>query len=101
MEKKVTTTEIINLIESLPESEWHIYASEYCGRQYVTQEWLCGPLTGYAFEGGTTEEAAAKLIEYLYEHIGHDSMVGQTVTASGFPDLEKVKAYCLAAVEGE
>ena len=99
MEKKVTTTEIINLIESLPVSEWHIH--EYCGRQYVTQEWLCGSLAGFAFEGETTEEAATKLIDYLYEHIGHDSMVGQTVTASGFPDLEKVKAYCLAAVEGE
>ena len=48
MEKKVTPTEIIDLIESLPDAEWHIHKHE--GKQYVTQEWLCGPLTGYAFE---------------------------------------------------
>ena len=97
MEKKVTPTEIIDLIESLPGSEWHIH--EFDGLQWVTQEWLCGPLAGVAFDGDTTEKAAEKLIDYLYEHIGHNSLVGRSVTASGFPDLEKVKAYCLTVLD--
>ena len=91
--KRVTTEEILNLIRSLPDAEWHIH--EFDGLQWVTQEWLVGPLTGFAFDGDTTEQAAEKLIDYLYENIESDDLIGDIVTESGFPDLKKVKEYCL------
>jgi hypothetical protein len=38
----------------------------------------------------------------MYEHIGHDSIVGKAVTESGFPDLDRVYEYCKPApVEDE
>lgn len=40
------------------------------------------------------EDAAQQLIDYMYEHIGHNSMVGKSVSESGFPNLEKVYEYC-------
>ena len=46
------------------------------------------------FEADKLEDAAQEMIEYLYKHIGHESMVGRCVTDSGFPDLKKVEQYC-------
>ena len=92
MENKIIPKEIIELIESLPDSDSHIFEDD--GKIVVTNEWLCGSFAGRCFSGDTKEEAAQQLIDYLYRHIGHDSMVGETVTISGFPDLEKVKRYC-------
>ena len=92
MENKITPNEIIELIESLPDSDSHIFENN--GEVIVTNEWICGTFAGRGFSGETKEEAAQQLIDYLYRHIGHNSMVGATVTISGFPDLEKVKRYC-------
>jgi len=91
---KVTTKEIIDLVRKLPDAENHIY--EWDGKQRITQEWLCGTFAGRGFEADTLEEAAEEMIEYLYRHIGHDSMVGDFVTKSGFPDLKRVESYCLS-----
>lgn len=95
--ERVTPIELIELIESLPDAELHIH--EFEGKQYVTQEWLCGAFAGRSFEADTTEAAAEKMIQYLYDHIGHKSIVGECVTSSGFPDLERVKNYCLESIE--
>ena len=92
MENKITPNEIIELIESLSDSDSHIFEDD--GKIVVTNEWLCGSFAGRGFSGDTKEESAQQLIDYLYRHIGHNSMVGATVTISGFPDLEKVKRYC-------
>lgn len=91
----IKSENLIELIESLPDSDDHIFYDTDEKQWYVTSEWLCGSFAGRGFTGTTKEEAASELIKYLYEHINHDSMVGRIVTDSGFPDLKKVKNYCL------
>lgn len=97
MKTKVTPHEIIKLVEKLPNADQHIYFED--GKHYITQEWLVGTFAGRAFEGDTLEEATQNLIDYLYEHIGHGSMVGNAVTRSGFPCLDKMERYCTSLVE--
>jgi len=92
MERKTTPKEIIELVSKLPDSNLHIYSDE--GKQCITQEWLCGSFAGRSFEAENLEDAASEMIEYLFRHIGHDSIVGKAVTDSGFPDLKKVENYC-------
>ena len=92
MENKVTPNQIIELITSLPDSEKYIFIDN--GKYWVTQEWLCGTFAGRAFVNEILEDAVQEMIDYLYEHIGHDSMVGNSVTKSEFPNLERVKRYC-------
>lgn len=83
---------LIKLIESLPDAEKHIYHDDGVWR--VTNEWLCGSFSGNSCEGVTKEKAAEEMCKYLDAHIGHDSFVGADVTASGWPCLRSVKAYC-------
>lgn len=97
--EKVTPEEIIDLIKKLPDSESHIF--EFNGLWHVTQEWLCGSFAGASFGAMTIEGSANMLIDYLYRHIGHDSIVGRYVTESGFPDLNKVYNYCKHKLEEE
>lgn len=92
MQKRVTTTEIIELVKRLPGVEQHIF--EWQGKQCITDEWLVGAFAGCSFEDTTLEKAAENMINYLYEHIGHNSMVGNIVTKSGFPDLKAIERYC-------
>jgi len=94
---RVEVHEILNLILSLPDADKHIYFSD--GYWHVTSEWLCGSFCGRSFPEATIEESAEKLIDYLYEHIGHNSMVGRCVTNSGFPDLVSVRDYCIENIE--
>ena len=89
---RVTPQQIIELVSSLPDSELHIHA--WKGKQCITSEWLVGNFAGAGLEDDNLEEAAQKLINYLYQHIGHASMVGRAVTDSGFPDMDKVREYC-------
>lgn len=63
--------------------------------QNVTTEWLVGNFAGRAFIAPTLYEAVTKMCEYLDEHIGHHSIVGDIVTRSGWPDLKKVKQYLI------
>ena len=85
-------TELIKLIESLPDAENHIYFDD--GMWRVTNEWLCGSFAGNSCEGVTKEKAAEEMCKYLDAHIGHASFVGSDVTASGWPNLRLVKYYC-------
>lgn len=89
---RVTAKEVIELVKRLPDADLHISHEE--GTPIITNEWLCGGFSGRGFTAPTLEEAAEQLIEYLYQHIGHNSMVGQSVTESGFPDLDRVYEYC-------
>ena len=88
----VTPKEIIELIESLPNSEYHIYTDER--GVTVTSEWLVGNFACMGFVAATKEDAAQRLIDYLDRHIKHDSIVGDIVCKSGYPDLKRVKEYC-------
>jgi hypothetical protein len=91
MNEKITPKEIIELVKSLPDAEHHIFKD---GDEYhITQEWLCGAFAGRAFVSNTLENAAQEMIDYLYRHMGHNSIVGDCVTKSGFPDLQMVKNY--------
>ena len=94
MEKKVVPTEMLELIKRLPDSNSHIHICSIDGQHCVTNEWFAGNFAGRSFEADSYEEAAQELIDYMYAHIGHDSMVGKSVTESGFPDLERVFEYC-------
>jgi len=103
--KKVTALGILGLIERLPESEHHIYKYPYAGGinfdYNVTNEFLVGSFAGRGFSGTSYEDAANQLIDYLYEHLNHNSMVGKIVTESGFPDLNKVYNYCIDKINIE
>lgn len=92
--EKVTPKQILELIKKLPDAESHIHICCIDGKHCVTNEWFAGNFAGRSFEAENYEDAAQQLIDYMYEHIGHNSMVGKSVTESGFPDLEKVYEYC-------
>jgi hypothetical protein len=93
IKERIKPIEIIELIKRLPDSENHIF--EENGKYYITNEWLVGCFAGRSFEGYTLEEAAEKMIDYLYSNVNFNSLVGQDVKFSGFPDLKKVEEYCL------
>ena len=95
--KRPTAKEILTLIKRLPDAENHINICCISGKHCVTNEFFAGAFAGRGFEGNTYEEAAEQLINYMYEHIGHDSRVGKAVTERGFPDLERVYEYCKPA----
>lgn len=58
----------------------HMDGDEVC----VTNEWIASPFAGRAFCAPTFEDAAGQLIDYLDEHIGHASMVGDAVRTVGW-----------------
>jgi len=89
--------EMIKLVKKLPDADSHIFEAD--GSIYITQEWLCGTFAGRSFKGDTLEEATQKMIDYFHRHINHDSIVGQHITNSGFPDLKRVESYCLSFLE--
>lgn len=90
-QNEVTAEQILSLIKSLPDSEKHIFHTDSCVT--VTSEWLVGSFAGAGFVGHSESDAAESLIEYLYRHICHDSIVGRIVTQSGFPNLKSVRNY--------
>lgn len=83
--------QMIDLIKSLPDSEKHIYESE--GRIFVTNEWLVGNFAGRAFSSNTLEGSITELIIHCNRHLGHNSIAGDCITKSGYPDLVGMKKY--------
>lgn len=83
--------QMIELINSLPDSDKHIY-KDY---QYVTitSEWLVGNFVGRGFSSKTLEQSADDLIKYFNENLNGDSIVGSILRKSGYPNLSKVKKY--------
>lgn len=83
-----------NLIEFVKTNFRHEdYIVKEDGKWIVTDEWLVGTFAGRGFVGGTVEESAMQLIDYLNRHVGHDSIVGGIVKASGWPDNLSVETY--------
>lgn len=88
---------LIEFIRDNFKSDDYIYAQD--GGWLVTDEWLVGTFAGRGFYGSTLDEAAQKLIEFLNSHVGHDSIVGNIVTKSGWPSEMAVKKYISAIAE--
>ena len=86
-----TAKEMLDLIKRLPDSKSHIHICCITGKHCVTNEFFAGAFAGRAFEGNTYEEAAEQLIDYMYAHIGHDSIVGRAVIENGI--IEGAKAF--------
>lgn len=59
----------------------------------VTTDWLVGCICGRAFVSKELNTALEEMCEYLERHIGHDSLVGLSVTNSRFPRLDEVERY--------
>ncbi len=90
---------LVMFLDTLPDIDEYRYEEE--GKHHITNEWLCGTFAGRGFVGDTPEEAASQLIVYFDNHINHKSMVGASVTESGWPNLDSVKNYLIAEFYSE
>ena len=94
LKKKIELNDFLSFIE---EANSKIYPCTYFDtvnkRFYISSNWLVGLRYSEIFTGNTQEEAFSKLIDYLYNNISADTIVGSRIRASGFPDFEKIRAY--------
>ena len=94
LKKKIALNDFLSFIE---ESNSKIHPCTYFDtvnkRFYISSNWLVGLKYSEIFTGNTEEEAFSKLIDYLYNNISADTIVGSRIRASGFPDFEKIRAY--------
>ena len=94
LKKKIALNDFLSFIE---EANSKIYPCTYFDtvnkRFYISSNWLVGLRYSEVFTGDTEEEAFSKLIDYLYNNISADTIVGSRIRASGFPDFEKIRAY--------
>jgi hypothetical protein len=79
---------LVMFMESLPDASDFLHFDD--GEWWATNEFICGGFCGRAFTDKTKEGAVAKLIGYFDAHVNHESMVGKSVTDSGWPNLESV-----------
>jgi len=91
MIKDEIINEMIELINSLPDSDKHIFESD--GVVTVTNEWLVGNFAGRSFNSNTLEGAIRQLIIHCNGHLGHNSIAGNCITKSGYPDLVRKKKF--------
>lgn len=94
LKKKIALNDFLSFIE---EANSKIYPCTYFDtvnkRFYISSNWLVGLRYSEIFTGNTEEEAFSELIDYLYNNISADTIVGSRIRASGFPDFEKIRAY--------
>ena len=94
LKKKITLNEFSSFIK---EANSKIYPCTYFDevnkKWYISSNWLVGISYSKVFTGKTEEEAFSELIDYLYDNISSDTIVGSRIRASGFPDFEKIRAY--------
>ena len=94
LKKKIELNDFLSFIE---EANSKIYPCTYFDtvnkRFYISSNWLVGLRYSEIFTGDTEDEAFSKLIDYLYNNISADTIVGSKIRASGFPDFEKIRAY--------
>ena len=88
---EINSSDLLALIRSEPDTDKHVFLRD--DGWNVTQEWLVGRFAGRSFVAATPEQAADEQIAYLNLHVGHDSIVGRCVTESGWPNLQRVKAW--------
>ncbi len=84
---------LVRFLNTLPDGADFVYQED--GEWWATNEWLCGTFAGRGFTDATKEGAVCQLMDYFDKHINHASMVGSSVTESGWPDLDRVKAYLI------
>ena len=94
LKKKIALNDFLSFIE---EANSKIYPCTYFDevnkKWYISSNWLVGISYSKVFTGKTEEEAFSELIDYLYNNISADTIVGSRIRASGFPDFDKIKAY--------
>ena len=94
LKKKIALNDFLSFIK---EANSKIYPCTYFDKDnkkwYISSNWLLGLKYSEIFTGNTEEEAFSKLIDYLYNNISADTIVGSRIRASGFPDFEKIRAY--------
>ena len=94
LKKKIALNDFLSFIK---EANSKIYPCTYFDevnkRWYISSNWLVGISYSEVFTGKTEEEAFSILIDYLYNNISADTIVGSRIRASGFPDFEKIRAY--------
>ena len=94
LNKKIALNDFLSFIK---EANSKIYPCTYFDevnkRWYISSNWLVGLKYSEIFTGDSEEEAFSKLIDYLYNNISADTIVGSRIRASGFPDFEKIRAY--------
>lgn len=90
---------LVMFLESLPDIGEYMYQDE--NGWHVTNEWLCGTFAGRGFCAETKRDAVEQLMNYFDRHVGHKSMVGDSVTQSGWPNLDSVKNYLIVEFYSE
>ena len=94
LKKKIALNDFLSFIK---EANSKIYPCTYFDevnkRWYISSNWLVGLKYSEIFTGDSEDEAFSKLIDYLYNNISADTIVGSRIRASGFPDFEKIRAY--------
>ena len=94
LKKKI---ELNNFLSFIEEANSKIYPCTYFDevnkKWYISSNWLVGLKYSEIFIGDSEEEAFSKLIDYLYNNISANTIVGSRIRASGFPDFDKIKAY--------
>ena len=94
LKKKIELNDFLSFIKEADSKIYIcIYFDEFNGRWHISSNWLVGITYSKIFSGDTQEEAFSKLIDYLYNNISADTIVGSRIRASGFPDFEKIRAY--------
>ena len=63
---------------------------------WVSTEWLVGTFAGRFFTSQDKDDAIKQMCDYFDENNGHDSIVGNIVKQSGWPNLDKVEKYLLS-----
>jgi hypothetical protein len=59
----------------------------------VTTEWLVGTFSGRGFTSNSLSGALKEMCEYFNKHAQHESLVGDVVRKSGWPNLNSVAIY--------
>ncbi len=90
---------VVMFLDSLPDINEYRWQED--DEYHLTQEWLCGTFAGRGFIGASYKDCTEQMIEYLDRHVGHESMVGRSVTESGWPDLGRVKNYVISELYSE
>ena len=94
LKKKIELNDFLSFIEEANSKIYPCtYFDKYNKKWYISSNWLVGLKYSEIFTGDSEEEAFSKLIDYLYNNISANTIVGSRIRASGFPDFDKIKAY--------
>ena len=98
------SSDLLKLIESLPDSEYHIHICPIDGCYSVTTEWLSGSFCGIAFDSNVSYlDCAEQMVQYFNKELNIDksTMMKSALVKSGYPNLSKMKQYCESFFDDE